>query len=267
MYANDEAGRHGAKAERLQLRPLLRRYRESVGGCSRGDGMKQHVAVAGRHVDAFCPGRKRRDFQHPVLRDLHSNRPGRSRFFAVRRFDGDCHLIPAGRECAARSPCDRWSGIRDRKPGSLAHAVTDAFKNDTVTPVQIPIGEAGKAHAPPRSQPAAHDLASRKGLQVATIHEVRALLVRPQAMTVRSGQRKRGPFAPLESSRCGQIDIHRVAQVVARLPPSLDNAELVVREPVVDTDERADGGGVGAHLYIFLSDFQSVHLLRPREGG
>ena len=64
----------------------------------------------------------------------------------------------------------------------------------------------------------------------------------------------------LERAGRGHIHVDRVAQIVARLPTAIDNAELVVRKPVVDADKGSDRCGVCAH---FLGSRWPVKLNWP----
>ena len=82
-------------------------------------------------------------------------------------------------------------------------------------------------------------------------------------MTVRSGQRKRSPFAPLQRAGNRQIDVDRV-MVVTHLPTALYDGELVVGRLVVDAAE----GSIGVvfalmRVLVVLSECISPAAIRP----
>ena len=101
--------------------------------------------------------------------------------------------------------------IRDRKPGSLAHAVTDAFKNDTVAPVQVAIGEAGETHSRPGVSPLR--TTSPAGKVLSRHHPRSTRPARPPTgydSPLRPAQA--WSLAPLQRAGNRQIDVDRVAR-------------------------------------------------------
>ena len=130
MYANDKPAGMGRKPSVCSYSPCcgalpgIGRWMQSC------DGVNSTSPLQGRRRCVLSAGSV--ETSNPRSPRLAQHRPGRSRLFAVRRFDGDCHLIPAGGSAPPEAPATDGA---ESGTGSPAVSFTPSRMRSRTTPL------------------------------------------------------------------------------------------------------------------------------------